>query len=72
MEKWGLIIKKMVKFIKIFIDFDKSNKKIYFNYYIEDNHKVLKVPLEKINKLDQAILIENFDLSKYIFLTNVE
>lgn len=62
----------MVKFIKMFIDFDKTNKKIYFNYYIEDNHYVLKVPLEKINELDQAILIENFDLSKYIYLINVE
>ncbi|MFW9880445.1 MAG: hypothetical protein ACFFG0_45835 [Candidatus Thorarchaeota archaeon] len=62
----------MAKFIKMFIDYDKSNKKFYFNYYIEDNHYVLKVPMEKLNELDHAILIENFDLSKYIYLTNVE
>ncbi|MFX1503589.1 MAG: hypothetical protein ACFFDH_21695, partial [Promethearchaeota archaeon] len=62
----------MVNFIKMFIDFDKKNKKIYFNYYIEENHFVLKVPLEKLNKLDKAILIEDFDLSKYTYLINVE
>ncbi|MFW9987060.1 MAG: hypothetical protein ACFFC3_00190 [Candidatus Odinarchaeota archaeon] len=62
----------MVKFIKMFIDFDKNNKKIYFSYYLEDNHYVLKVPLEKTTDSDQVILIDNFNLSDYIYLTNIE
>ena len=62
----------MVNFIKMFIDFDKKKKKIYFNYYLEDNHYVLKVPLEKVIDSDQAILIDNFNLSDYIYLINIE
>ena len=62
----------MVDFIKMFIDFDKNRKILYINYYLEDNHYVLKIPLEEIKESDSTVLIENFDLSRYIYLIHFD
>ena len=62
----------MSDFIKMFIDFDKKSKLFYLNYYLEDNHYVLKIPLKEKNESDSNIVIENFNLSKYTYLTHFD
>ncbi|MFW9948402.1 MAG: hypothetical protein ACFFDX_16365 [Candidatus Odinarchaeota archaeon] len=58
--------------MKKFIDYDKSNSKIFINYFIEDSKTLVKVPLKNdvIDK-DYDIRIENFDISNKIYLTDI-
>lgn len=63
----------MVDIVKMFIDFDKNSKILYINYYLEDNHYVLKIPFDEIIDSDSpVILIENFDLSRYTYLIHFD
>jgi len=54
------------------MDFDKSNSKIFINYFIEDSKILIKVALKNdVFNNDNDIIIENFDISNKIFLTNI-
>ena len=58
--------------LKKFIDYDKSNSKIFINYFIEDSKILIKVALKNdVFNNDNDIIIENFDISNKIFLTNI-
>jgi hypothetical protein len=57
---------------KIFIDLDKSNSKIFINYYLEDFKILIKIPLEiEGEKDDSSLAVEKFDISNKIYLTDV-
>lgn len=52
----------------MFIDFDKDNKSIYINYYL-DNYKLgIKITM----KLNDELKIDELDLSKYTYLIHYE
>lgn len=53
-----------------FIDFDKYEKIIYNNLYLDDFKIVIKMPCVGVKKkLDQNIIkIEKFDLGRYDYL----
>ena len=66
-EKDGLATSK-------FIDFDKYEKIIYNNLYLDDFKIVIKMPCVGVKKkLDQNIIkIEKFDLGKYDYLLSYD
>ena len=66
-EKDGLTTSK-------FIDFDKYEKIIYNNLYLDDFKIVIKMPCVGVKKkLDQNIIkIEKFDLGKYDYLLSYD
>ena len=57
-----------------FIDFDKYEKIIYNNLYLDDFKIVIKMPCVGVKKkLDQNIIkIEKFDLGKYDYLLSYD
>lgn len=54
--------------MKKFIDFDKSVGIIYTNYYMDDSKIVLKVPINRNDK----VKIDEFDLTKYNYLVHYD
>ena len=54
------------------MDFDKSNSKIFINYFVEDFKIAIKIPLkdEHIDK-NNEIIFDKFDISNKIFLANI-
>ena len=50
--------------VRKFIDFDKIKSIFYNNLYLDDYKIVVKMRLTK----EEDIKIENFDLTKYIYL----
>ena len=57
-----------------FIDFDNAEQIFYCNMYSNDDKFVIKIPISEIRskKKKNEIKIENFDLTKYTFLLNIE
>ena len=64
--------KDILFYLSKFIDVDKSQKIIYNNYYIKDYDYVVKIPFPTIEKADNDIKFEKFDLVKYIYLLDYE
>ena len=60
------------KFIKQFIDFDRNNKIFYISYYLDENKIVLKIPIVLDGIQDVDIKIDNFNIAKYIYLTQID
>ena len=61
----------MLKF-KIFIDLDKSNSKIFINYFVEDFKILIKIPLDiEEKKDDSSLIVDKFDISNKVYLTHV-
>ncbi|KKM91830.1 hypothetical protein LCGC14_1224540 [marine sediment metagenome] len=58
--------------IKQFIDFDKNNKIFYISYYFDETKLVLKNAIVLDGTQDVDIKIENFNLAKYIYLTQID
>jgi hypothetical protein len=56
------------KFIKMFLDYDKSKKKFYINYFFEEDKIVLKEPLIKEKNQGSDFKFDNFNLTKYTYL----
>ena len=69
MERNNKIINNSVK---RFIDFDKNNKIFYISYYLDETKVVLKNPIVLDGTQDVDIKIENFNLAKYIYLTQID
>jgi len=59
-------------FIKRFMDFDRNNKIFYINYYLDEYKIVLKSPIVLDGIQDVYIKIDNFDITKYIYLTQID
>lgn len=55
---------------KKYIDFDKIEKKIYINYYLEEIQVSVKTPVETINKIEDDIKIEKFTINHSVYLTD--
>jgi len=58
--------------IKRFMDFDRNNKIFYINYYLDEYKIVLKSPIVLDEIQDDYIKIDNFDIAKYIYLTQID
>lgn len=74
--------------IKPYIDYDKVNKIFYHNLYFEEHKFVLKIPLEpllntgsfktgegfleKMNEEQENLRLEQFDLSKFVYLLSYD
>ncbi len=60
--------------ISRFIDLDKNKRCFYNNIYLENFDIVIKMPFSqerfKASELYKQIIIERFDLTKYIYLIN--
>ncbi len=56
----------------MYIDFDKLEKKIHINYYLDEINLVIKIPIKKSNIKDTELKIEKFNIINYIYLTNFE
>ncbi len=62
----------MVVQTKMYMDFNKLEKKIYINYYLEDIKLSIKIPINKSYKKDTELKIEKFEFTNYIYLTAFE
>ena len=51
-------------------DFDKVEKKIYINHYLEDFKLSLKIPIEKSEIDESHMKIEKFQLNHTVYLMN--
>jgi len=60
------------RFIKQFIDFDRNNKVFYNSYYLDEYKIVLKIPIVLDRIQDVEIKIDNFDIAKYMYLTQID
>ncbi len=58
--------------LKVFIEYDKSTSEIFINHFIEDFKIELKIPLKSKKSNEKPhIILDKFDISNKIFLTNV-
>ena len=62
----------MVVQTKMYMDFNKLEKEIYINYYLEDIKLSIKIPINKSYKKDTELKIEKFKFTNYIYLTAFE
>jgi len=62
----------MVIQMKMYIDFNKLEKKIYINYYLEEIKLSIKIPINNSNIKNIELKIEKFDFTNYIYLTTFE
>lgn len=60
------------KRMKQFLDYSKSKREFYENLYIEEENLVIKIPLNNNHKKNKSnFLIEQFDITKYVYLTTI-
>lgn len=62
--------KKKEEFMKLFIDFNKSDNILYDNLYIGEYKIVIKFPIGEKDNLPGQIRIEKFSLINGAFLTS--
>lgn len=55
------------------MDLDKTTSKIFINYFMEETKIVIKIPLknDEENK-NNNLIVDKFDFSNKIFLTNID
>ena len=58
--------------IKRFMDFDRNNKIFYISYYLDEYKIILKNPIVLDEIQDDYIKIDNFNIAKYIYLTQID
>ena len=58
--------------MNLFLDFDKNKHVFYNNLYIDEYKLVVKTPINKREKHEFNTKIEEFDLTKYTYLTHYE
>ncbi|MFW9825291.1 MAG: hypothetical protein ACFFE4_20280 [Candidatus Thorarchaeota archaeon] len=59
--------------LKVFMDFDKSNSKIFVDYFVEDFKIEIKTPLKTEDKdKSSVILLNRLDFSNSIFLASIK
>ena len=63
---------KTIKYMKLFIDFDKYENIFYNNLYLDDLRIVIKMPLTSKKSIQEDIKVDKFDLAKYTFLLTYE
>ena len=64
----------MLRFSK-FIDFDKNKSIFYNNIYLDEYKIVVKMPLTKkepSQEVKEEVIIEKFDITKYVYLLAYE
>lgn len=54
--------------LSMFIDFDKSKKVFYNNFYLPDYDFVIKTPILENKSKNENIKVEEFDLAKYVYI----
>ncbi|KKM08147.1 hypothetical protein LCGC14_1726760 [marine sediment metagenome] len=69
MERYNKIINNP---IKRFLDFDRNNKIFYDSHYLDEYKIVLKIPIDLDGSQDVDTKIDNFDIAKYIYLTQID
>jgi len=58
-----------------FIDFDKNKSIFYNNIYLDEYKIVVKMPLTKkepSQEVKEEVIIEKFDITKYVYLLAYE
>lgn len=56
--------------MKKYIDFDKIDKKVYLNYYLEDVRLSIKIPVEFKDFIGANMKFEKFSINYSIYLTD--
>jgi hypothetical protein len=51
-----------------FLDYDKSKHQLFENVYLKEQKYVIKIPLKTNHDNTSRIIIEHFDLTKYLYL----
>ncbi|MFX1567788.1 MAG: hypothetical protein ACFFCV_05405 [Promethearchaeota archaeon] len=58
--------------LKMFVDFDKSIKSIFINYFIEEFKIEIKTPIKnKDTETESIIILKKLDFSNKIFLASI-
>ena len=63
-----MLIEKNGSLLKMYIDFDRTEGKIYINYYVEEFKLVLKESLISTDRTNSDSKIDRFNLAKYTYL----
>ncbi|MFX1499033.1 MAG: hypothetical protein ACFFBH_16070 [Promethearchaeota archaeon] len=72
MTIYTIIQSEEKNWMKQFLDYSKSRKKFYENVYIEEENLVIKIPLNNHDNGNETnFLIEQFDITKYVYLTKI-
>ena len=62
----------MVVQTKMYMDFNKTEKQIYINYFLEEVKLSIKIPINNSNKKHTSLKIEKFKFTNYIYLAAIE
>ncbi len=60
-----------MKLMKSYIEFDKTKKRYFIDYYLEDIEFIIKTPLDNIKKREKDTAIERFKLSNSIYIASL-
>lgn len=63
-----MLIEKNGSLLKMYIDFDRTEGKIYINYSVEEFKLVLKESLISTDRTNSDSKIDRFNLAKYTYL----
>lgn len=55
--------------MKSYIEFDKTKKRYFIDYYLEDFEFIIKTPLDNIK--EKEIIVEPFELSNSIYIASL-
>ena len=58
-----------MKSMKSYIEFDKTKKRYFIDYYLEDFEFIIKTPLDNIK--EKEIIVEPFELSNSIYIASL-
>lgn len=58
--------------MKQFLDYDKNKTKFFLNLFLEESKLVVKIPIIEKSKKKNYPKIEQFNLTKYTYLTHLE
>ncbi len=60
-----------MKLMKSYIEFDKTKKRYFIDYYLEDIEFIVKTPLDNIKEREKDTVIERFKLSNSIYIASL-
>ena len=60
-----------MKSMKSYIEFDKTKKRYFIDYYLEDLEFIIKTPLDNIKEKEKEIIVEPFELSNSIYIASL-
>ena len=67
---FSTLSKKKEMALNQFLDYNKSTHQLFENIYLKEQKLVIKIPLIGNHKNNLDIVIEQFDLTKYLYLVS--